>query len=418
MGVVFKALDRYVADGRVQGPPFVAVKVVNTEKDLGEVAIQAIRQEGERLRNLRDDNIVAMKEVERDADLWFLVMELLEGEPLDAIIKRYPDGIPLAESSSLIEQLCKGVGYLHKRIPCIVHSDLKPSNVFVIRNKQVKILDFGISDKVRAIGDSATLFDPKRWGALCPPYACLELWSGTAPDPRDDIYSVGCIAYELLSGKHPFNGASARDRARPDAKFEILPIAAISRRQNAAIRRALALHRADRTPTIGQFLAEFTKPPSKIGTWRSASVAAAAALLAVTAFVGARYTMKPATQATVQVDPPVAPPLAVPRRQSGGPPESNRPPVADPSLSSGTPVCEQPPSLEALDRAVSRGLEAQTQLMTDMAADKTQKVLTTLNAVAGCIREFNSQGYQSKGSRAVLSDADRILKQAKNGSSQ
>jgi non-specific serine/threonine protein kinase len=119
-------------------------------------------------------------------------MELLEGETFESIIERYPNGVPWAESLPLIAQLCAGICYVYNEQK-IVHSDLKPSNIIVTRDKVVKILDFGIASRVREIGAPETRFDPKRWGALTPAYACMEMWSGVGADPRDDVYSLGCI---------------------------------------------------------------------------------------------------------------------------------------------------------------------------------------------------------------------------------
>jgi serine/threonine protein kinase len=203
MGVVYKALDQDVVNGQRVGPIQVALKIVNSDKEGGTESVEALKNEGSVVFKLRHKNIVEMYSAERDGATWFLTMELLEGETVESIIARHPNGVALPESLPLIAQLCDGMSYAYNEHK-IVHSDLKPSNVFVTRGRVVKIFDFGIASRVREIGEPETRFDPKRWGALTPAYACIEMWSGMSADPRDDVYSLGCIIYQVLCGRHPF----------------------------------------------------------------------------------------------------------------------------------------------------------------------------------------------------------------------
>ena len=167
MGIVFRALDRDVVDGKRYGPVHVALKIINQEKQGGPEAIEALKHEGISTSKLRrQENIVEIYSIERDGDTWFLTMELLEGESFDSVIGRYPNGVPQVEVLPLVSQLCDGMSYAHKHQ--IIHSDLKPSNVFVTRDRVVKILDFGIASRVRAIGDPQTRFDPASLGRTFP----------------------------------------------------------------------------------------------------------------------------------------------------------------------------------------------------------------------------------------------------------
>jgi len=429
MGTVFKALDREVVAGQRLGPPLIALKIVNPDKDLGQVAIQAIKQEGEFLRRLRHDNVMAIYSVERDGETWFLTMELLEGESLDSIVKRFPGGVELAEGLPLIRQLCAGITYLHEHK--VIHSDLKPSNVFVTRERQVKILDFGISSKVRAIGEPETLFNPRRWGALSPPYACLEMWSGATADPRDDVYSFGCLVYELLSGHHPFGGCSAEERSSPSfAQQSIDPIPGLTRHQNAALQRALALKRQDRTASIALFHDEFFRAPDP----KTPVYAAAAVALALVAVGGIFLTRQRINNLPPRSNNPLSADAALPGATSAqappttpkGQPASTAQPSATrptapqttvapaPVPSESTPPPENCPSSggqAALEQQVVVGLEAQQAWsLGGLSESDNVKVLATIRNVANCLRRLAQRGYTSEKSRAWLIDADNILK--------
>jgi serine/threonine protein kinase len=111
---------------------------------------------------------------------------------------------------------------------------------------------------------------------LTPAYASLEMWNGEAADPRDDIYAYGCITYELLTGRHPFDGASApvalQNKDKPKRPEQL------DRRQWRALRTALALHRADRTPTVARFLRDFA-PRSWFQKYAAPLIAAPALVL-------------------------------------------------------------------------------------------------------------------------------------------
>jgi len=400
MGTVFKALDREVASGQRLGPALIALKIVNPDKDLGQVAIQAIKQEGEFLRRLRHDNIMAIYSIEREGATWFLTMELLEGESLDSIVKRFPAGVELAEALPLIRQLCAGITYLHGHK--VIHSDLKPSNVFVTRDRQVKILDFGISSKVRAIGEPETLFNPRRWGALSPPYACLEMWSGATADPRDDVYSFGCLIYELLSGHHPFGGCSAEERSSPSfTQTSIDAIPGLARHQNAALQRALALHRRDRTASIAAFEGEFFRAPASRMPLYSA-VAASAVLIVGGGFLLKHQQVGDSSPSAPSPPPPQSQPTNSPQPASAAAPQSKSPTVPPGS----TLECRSPDEKALL----AQGLDAQSKWsIGNLSEADNTAVIATIRRVARCLHSREHSEPLSAESRAWLVDADKIL---------
>ena len=137
----------------------------------------------------------------------------------------------------------------------IVHADFKPSNCFVMQGGKVKVLDFGIARAMRrpnqAEGD-VTVYDGRLLGAMTPAYASPEMAEESAdPDPRDDIYGLACVCYELLTGNHPFDRVSAIvARGR---KLAPKPVPTLSARQNRALAQALAFDREARTPSAREF---------------------------------------------------------------------------------------------------------------------------------------------------------------------
>ena len=121
----------------------------------------------------------------------------------------------------------------------------------------MKVLDFGIARAVKNPGQGdgeKTLFDPGKLGALTPAYASAEMLEGEEPDPRDDLYALACVAYELLTGRHPFNKLPANS-AR-DNNLVPQPVKGLKRKQMKGLMRGLAFAREDRSQSVAEFLEE------------------------------------------------------------------------------------------------------------------------------------------------------------------
>lgn len=260
MGKVYKALDLLKAEAKDK-KPYVAVKLLNEDfKDHPESFI-ALQRESSRQQKLAHPNVATIYDFDRvggPGTPVFITMELMEGMELKDYIKKEvkpKGGLPFKTAYEIIGQLASGLTYAHERQ--LVHSDFKPGNAFYCNDGVVKILDFGISRAVKnpITGETEkTLFDPGKLGALTPAYASLEMLEGAEPDTRDDIYALGCTAYELLTGYHPFNKLPA-DKA---LKKKLYPqyIKKLNKKQNRAMRRAVAFHRRDRSPNVNYFLEE------------------------------------------------------------------------------------------------------------------------------------------------------------------
>jgi serine/threonine protein kinase len=249
---------------------------------------------------LAHPNVVSVYDFDRDGDRIYMTMEYLEGRPLDSWLKgEYAHGIPLAQAWPIISAVGAALECGHNKR--IVHSDLKPGNIFVCSDGTVKVLDFGISRLIRPVdgkGDE-TIFDPgKRLGGLTPAYAALEMWTHDTPDPRDDIYALACVSYELLTGRHPFNRASARDVK--EKKLVPPRIDGLSRAQWESVRQGLALRRAQRTPSVQEFLKKLEPRSTMQRVTKPLIIAAAIASVAAIA-VGSQFYRAAVEDSTMEV---------------------------------------------------------------------------------------------------------------------
>lgn len=204
MGSVFRAVDRRRLEAR-HAHPYVALKLLNGDFRRHPEAFRTLEAEARKAQALSHPNIVTVFDFDRDGPHVFLVMELLEGEPLDAVLHAQPEGLGQA-AFPIIEGMCAGLAHAHAR--GVVHSDLKPANIFLCADHTVKVLDFGIASAAQSSG-----FDAASLGSYTPTYASPEILRSEPRHPRDDVYALGLIAYELYCGTHPFDRKSA-DKAQ------------------------------------------------------------------------------------------------------------------------------------------------------------------------------------------------------------
>ncbi len=196
MGTVFKCFDPQISR-------WVAIKaIVKTSLDPADLQQLVIRfrHEAQAVGRLIHPRIVQVYDYGEDDQLAYIVMELVNGKSLQQHLS-HGASYSLSEIVEIIRPLLDGLGYVHSE--GIVHRDLKPSNILINNDGRIKICDFGIahseSSELTKFGDVL--------GSLH--YMSPEQVIGTAVDARSDLYSVGVIAYELLTGKKPFLGKSA-----------------------------------------------------------------------------------------------------------------------------------------------------------------------------------------------------------------
>jgi len=251
MGVVYKALDQLMVKHHDRDP-YVALKLISESLRQNEEARMMLQRECSRAQKLSHPNIVRVFHYgwDRTTDSDYLTMELLRGESLERVVRANPKGMAWARVAPAIEQLCNALEYAHSE--GIVHSDIKPSNLFLTDSMALKVLDFGIAAPMRSAdtASSETLLNPRRLGAVAPRYSSLEMFLGKDADPSDDVYSAACVIYELITGKHPFQGLETPRAA--ELNLEPEPVKLLSRAQNRVLRKALNFRRKDRTATIAE----------------------------------------------------------------------------------------------------------------------------------------------------------------------
>lgn len=194
MGVVWLARDQTLEED-------VALKFMPETVRLDDVAIQDLKRETRKSRQLTHPHIVRIHDFFEDNQTAAIAMEYVDGATLSSL--RMQQSGHIFEPDQLedwLRQLGYALGYAHEQ-ERIVHRDLKPSNLMVNSRGQIKITDFGISS---SITDSMSQISMRHGVSGSPPYMSPQQLQGTAPQPSDDIYSFGATIYELVAGKPPF----------------------------------------------------------------------------------------------------------------------------------------------------------------------------------------------------------------------
>jgi serine/threonine protein kinase len=254
-GTVFKALDRF----RSSLPPsqqYVAIKILHGVPHGRDAMIESLQRELYCAQRLSHANIVNVFELDRDGDIDFFTMELLEGELLSSVMARFaarPMHRPHAWA--IIRQIASGLEHAHSRD--VVHADLKPQNIMITDSGEVRLLDFGSSSIFSKQPSSGREHGSRSASAA---YSSCEILEGRAGDRRDDLYSLACISYELLTGTHPF----LRRRANEARDLGIIATrpSGLSRRQWQTLAKGLSSHRAGRSISVSDWFKKLN-PDSK-----------------------------------------------------------------------------------------------------------------------------------------------------------
>jgi serine/threonine protein kinase len=385
MGDVFKALDR-LAQRQRDPDPYVAVKVLKARMQSNQKAVLALQREAHRARRLTHSNILRVHQFEQDRSTgrYFMVMELLEGRSIESMMHESRNGQSWALIAPLISQVCAGLAYAHKQ--GIIHSDIKPSNVFLTKDEEIKILDFGIAAPMPTPSGHETLMDARKLGAKTPAYASMETYLGMAPHYSDDVYSLACLTYEWLSGRPAY--ARPKDPLTPvpapaALKLELqpAPIPALTREQNRTLRNALALKRGERTQTIQEFWKSMNVAPSTSAYGRSRLLAAAGgAVLAV--LLGAALTWLMPRQGTAPANVH----------------------ATDTETEASCPDATSPGALDTAISAASRAQDSFAQMA--VSSPQQTQARTLLSKAAQCLHRLARAGLSSPDSRRLLSKID------------
>ena len=283
MGIVFGAIDRRKEEARDPNPR-VALKVLNADFQRHPQAFMALQREARKAQTLAHPNVVTVFDFDRDGDAVYMTMELLTGRTLDSMTREARGkGMKREVALPIIRGIAEGLAYAHRK--GIVHSDLKPGNVFIVEDGTAKILDFGIARAVPSMNAEASkdVFDAGSLGAYTEAYATDEMIDGVDPHPADDMYALGIIAYELLTGFHPYQRHSAPGARKLGLKPA--PLKGLKRKEMRAIEACLSLERKRRPQDAGAFLKLFRG----VTALQKATFAAAAVLALVAGYQYYQY---------------------------------------------------------------------------------------------------------------------------------
>jgi len=200
MAVVYKAWDL-----RLERP--VAIKLLRQDFSRDEAFRERFRQEAKAAANLSHPNIVTVHDFGLDAGRLYIVMEYVPGTDLKSLIKRHGK-FTVEETIPLMVQACSGIGYAHRN--GIIHCDIKSQNLLVTPDNRLKVTDFGIARALASIRPDEQ--HDVVWGS--PQYFAPEQAAGGPPTLASDVYSLGVILYEMLTGRLPFSADDPSELAR------------------------------------------------------------------------------------------------------------------------------------------------------------------------------------------------------------
>ena len=178
----------------------VAIKILKSDLAQNEEFRRRFNAESQAVAQLSHPNVVSVYDVSRGGDMEYIVMELIDGITLKQYMEKRGQ-LNWRESLHFITQIMRGLSHAHSR--GIIHRDIKPQNIMVLRDGSVKVADFGIA----CLADSAQTLTQEALGSVH--YISPEQARGDRPDARSDIYSSGVVLYEMLTGRLPFEGESA-----------------------------------------------------------------------------------------------------------------------------------------------------------------------------------------------------------------
>ena len=286
MAMVYRAQDELLSRA-------VALKILYPELSADPLFVERFRREAQAAANLSHPNIVPVFDWGEDDGTYFIVMELIDGTSLAEML-RGGRTLTASRSAQLIAQVAAALGYAHRS--GVVHRDVKPGNILITSDGQVKVTDFGIAQAVAtedqlaeagSVMGTATYFSP-------------EQAAGSSVDGRSDVYSLGVVLYEMLAGRPPFIGDTPVDVAGQHVNDVVPPPTqfndAIPRDLEAITMQALAKWPDQRYQSADEFRADLLRfsegqPVHALGAGHDVAFLAADATRAVSTVMAGERTL-------------------------------------------------------------------------------------------------------------------------------
>ena len=383
MGTVYKALDKSRSE-HTEADAYVAIKVLHEKTRTRSDVLAKLRREFYCAQALSHRNVIKVYELDLH-QLPFFTMELIDGESLYSVMQKFhPLPLPRSYVCAVIREVGEGLVHAHERR--VIHGDIKPQNVMVTNSGELRILDFGTS------GEAA---------ALTPAYASCELLEGREADPRDDLFALACLSYELLAGEHPFQ----HRRSTEARTLRVTPSRppGLTGRQWRALMRGLAWDRADRPASLRDWLADLDLGRAPLGPipqpensqppllTRSVLASALIALLAVTLVGGVTWAV---------LSRPKPAPTAAEAAPDAAAAEAEPPVIAD-SPSADADIDDAPPA----EAAPVPKTEPKNQNAAARPIDKTERIGMLANSYSfrGTEKFAEIRVHRSTGSKATTS---------------
>jgi serine/threonine protein kinase len=283
MGEIFRAIDRLKEEAGYADPA-VAIKVLSRDLRDCPDALRLLQQESLKSQRLAHPNVVNVFDLDKAGSHYFITMEWLRGESLANLLDRSrPRPLVMKEVKRILGGVSAGLSYAHEQ--GIVHGDVKPGNVFLCRNGDVKLLDFGLA---RAV-ESGYHQDTDGPYAMTRAYASCEMLEGQDPNIQDDVYALACMTYRMIVGHRPFGMRTALEAESEGARVK--KPADLLGLQWKTLQRGLAYRRADRLQNVEELMRGFCEPATKkpMPMLRWTFAVATGLLVAATGFIAVDY---------------------------------------------------------------------------------------------------------------------------------
>ena len=257
MGKVYKAHDTEIKEK-------VALKLLKKEIASDHKTIERFRNEIRLARKISHKNVGRMFDINRADEKYFITMEYVEGQDLKGLI-RQSKHLAVDTSIRIAQQICEGLSEAHRL--GVVHRDLKPGNIMIDKEGNARIMDFGIARAIKEKGEELT-----GEGVMIgtPVYMSPEQAEAKGVDERSDIYSLGVILYEMLTGRYPYEGDTSliiamKNRGeKPIDPGELNP--EIPERLSCLILKCLERKKEDRFQTVNKIRSELSEVLSDLST--------------------------------------------------------------------------------------------------------------------------------------------------------